>query len=92
MDNIAAIEAVSSVPILRPLIGLDKLEIINLAKEYGTYDISILPDQDCCSLFLPKSPATKAKTQFVEAEEENLTVDKLIQDAINSIDIIKILA
>ena len=92
LDNIAAIEAVSSIPILRPLIGLDKLEIINLAKRYGTYDISILPDQDCCSLFLPRSPATKAKTQFVEAEEENLAVDKLIQDAIDSIDIIKILA
>ena len=92
LDNIAAIGEVSSMPILRPLIGLDKLEIINLAKRYGTYDISILPDQDCCSLFLPRSPATKAKTQFVEAEEENLAVDKLIQDAINSIHIIKIRA
>ena len=92
LDNIAAIEAVSSMPILRPLIGLDKLEIINLAKDYGTYDISILPDQDCCSLFLPKSPAIKAKKQFIEAEEESLAVDNLIQDAIDSIDIIKILA
>ena len=91
LDNIAAIEAVGSLPILRPLIGLDKLEIINLAKKYGTYDISILPDQDCCSLFLPKSPATKAKKQFIEAEEENLAVDNLVQDAIDSIDIIKIL-
>jgi thiamine biosynthesis protein ThiI len=63
-----------------------------LAKEYGTYDISILPDQDCCSLFLPKSPAIKAKKQFIEAEEESLAVDNLIQDAIDSIDIIKILA
>ena len=92
LENIAAIEAVSSMPILRPLIGLDKLEIINLAKDYGTYDISILPDQDCCSLFLPKSPATKAKKQFIEAEEENLAVDNLVQDAIDSIEIIKILA
>jgi len=92
LDNIAVIEAVNSMPILRPLIGLDKLEIINLAKDYGTYDISILPDQDCCSLFLPKSPATKAKKQFIEAEEENLAVDNLVQDAIDSIEIIKILA
>ena len=92
LDNIAVIEAVSSMPILRPLIGLDKQEIINLAKEYGTYDISILPDQDCCSLFLPKHPATKAKKKFIEAEEENLVVDNLIQDAIDSIEIIKILA
>ena len=92
LENIAVIEAVSSMPILRPLIGLDKQEIMNLAKEYGTYDISILPDQDCCSLFLPKHPATKAKKQFIEAEEENLAMDNLVQEAIDSIDIIKIVS
>ena len=92
LENIAVIEAVSSMPILRPLIGLDKQEIMDLAKEYGTYDISILPDQDCCSLFLPKNPATKAKKQFIEAEEENLAMDNLVQEAIDSIDIIKIVS
>ena len=92
LENIAVIEAVSSMPILRPLIGLDKQEIMNLAKEYGTYDISILPDQDCCSLFLPKNPATKAKKQYIEAEEENLAMDNLVQEAIDSIDIIKIVS
>jgi thiamine biosynthesis protein ThiI len=65
---------------------------MNLAKEYGTYDISILPDQDCCSLFLPKNPATKAKKQYIEAEEENLAMDNLVQEAIDSIDIIKIVS
>jgi len=92
LENIAVIETVSSMPILRPLIGLDKQEIMDLAKEYGTYDISILPDQDCCSLFLPKHPATKAKKQFIEAEEENLAMDNLVQEAIDSIDIIKIVS
>ena len=92
LENIAVIETVSSMPILRPLIGLDKQEIMDLAKEYGTYDISILPDQDCCSLFLPKNPATKAKKQFIEAEEENLAMDNLVQEAIDSIDIIKIVS
>ena len=92
LENIAVIEAVSSMPILRPLIGLDKQEIMDLAKEYGTYDISILPDQDCCSLFLPKNPATKAKKQYIEAEEENLAMDNLVQEAIDSIDIIKIVS
>ena len=91
LENIAVIETVSSMPILRPLIGLDKQEIMDLAKEYGTYDISILPDQDCCSLFLPKNPATKAKKQYIEAEEENLAMDNLVQEAMDSIDIIKIL-
>ena len=92
LENIAVIETVSSMPILRPLIGLDKQEIMDLAKEYGTYDISILPDQDCCSLFLPKNPATKAKKQYIEAEEENLAMDNLVQEAIDSIDIIKIVS
>ena len=92
LENIAVIETVSSMPILRPLIGLDKQEIMDLAKGYGTYDISILPDQDCCSLFLPKNPATKAKKQYIEAEEENLAMDNLVQEAIDSIDIIKIVS
>ena len=92
LENIAVIETVSSMPILRPLVGLDKQEIMDLAKGYGTYDISILPDQDCCSLFLPKNPATKAKKQFIEAEEENLAMENLVQEAIDSIDIIKVLA
>ena len=92
LENIAVIETVSSMPILRPLIGLDKQEIMDLAKGYGTYDISILPDQDCCSLFLPKNPATKAKKQFIEAEEENLAMENLVKEAIDSIDIIKVLA
>ena len=90
LGNIAAIESVSSIPVLRPLIGMDKQEIMDLAKHYGTYDISILPDQDCCSLFVPKNPATNAKKKYLEHEENNLHLDDLIEEAIDSVKYINI--
>ena len=90
LGNIAAIESVSTIPILRPLIGLDKQEIMDLAKHYGTYDISILPDQDCCSLFVPKHPATNAKKQYLDQEENNLNIDDLMKEAIDSIEYVNI--
>ena len=90
LGNIAAIESVSTIPILRPLIGLDKQEIMDLAKQYGTYDISILPDQDCCSLFVPKNPATNAKKQYLDQEENNLKIDDLMKEAIDSIEYVNI--
>tara|TARA_B100001245_G_scaffold136767_1_gene101625 strand:+ start:2783 stop:3958 length:1176 start_codon:yes stop_codon:yes gene_type:complete len=90
LGNIAAIESVSTIPILRPLIGFDKQEIMDLAKHYGTYDISILPDQDCCSLFVPKNPATNAKKQYLDQEENNLNIDDLMKEAIDSIEYVNI--
>mgnify|MGYP001362778396 FL=1 len=90
LGNIAAIESVSTIPILRPLIGFDKQEIMDLAKHYGTYDISILPDQDCCSLFVPKNPATNAKKQYLDQEENNLNIDDLMKEAIDSIEYVYI--
>ena len=90
LGNIAAIESVSAIPVLRPLIGMDKQEIMDLAKHYGTYDISILPDQDCCSLFVPKNPATNAKKKYLEHEENNLHLDDLIEEAIDSVEYINI--
>ena len=90
LGNIAAIESVSTIPILRPLIGFDKQEIMDLAKQYGTYDISILPDQDCCSLFVPKNPATNAKKQYLDQEENNLKIDDLMKEAIDSIEYVYI--
>ena len=90
LGNIAAIESVSTIPILRPLIGFDKQEIMDLAKHYGTYDISILPDQDCCSLFVPKNPATNAKKQYLDQEENDLNIDDLMKEAIDSIEYVNI--
>ena len=61
LENLTAINDVATMPVLRPLIGMDKDEITAEAQRLGTYPISIIPDQDCCTLFTPKHPATKAR-------------------------------
>ena len=85
LENMSVIEEAISVPLLRPLIGFDKLEIIAKAREIETYDISIQPDQDCCALFVPKHPATKARLVDVIIEEKKLDVEMLIQQAIKNV-------
>ena len=85
LENMSVIEEAISMPLLRPLIGFDKLEIINKARAIDTYDISILPDQDCCALFVPKHPATKARLKDILSEEEKLNVDELVQRAIKNV-------
>ena len=87
LENMSVIEEAISIPLLRPLIGFDKLEIINKARVINTYDISILPDQDCCALFVPKHPATKARLKDIFIEEEKLNVDDLVQEAVANIKI-----
>lgn len=84
LENISAIQEAASIPIFRPLIGMDKKEIIKKAEEIGTYSISISAADDCCSLFIPKDPETKAKIEEVRATEKELEVEKLVQTAINS--------
>lgn len=90
LENIKTIEDSIDILILRPLIGMDKEEIINKAKEIGTYKLSILPDQDCCSRFLPKSPKTKAKIKEVRIAEEKLNIIKLISETIKTTTIKKV--
>ncbi len=84
LENIKVIEEVVNLPIFRPLIGQDKEEIINKAQEIGTYDISILPYQDCCSRFLPKHPATKAQLGELKKAEKKLKIEKLVKEAIKT--------
>ena len=79
LENMSVIEEASSLPVLRPLIGFDKKEIIAKAETIGTYKTSILPHEDCCSLFLPKHPETKAKIQEVLEAEKNFDIQKIIQ-------------
>jgi thiamine biosynthesis protein ThiI len=68
-------------PILRPLVGMDKEEIVAQAERLGTYPISIVPDQDCCQLFTPRNPATRARLPDVEAAEQSLPLEELIEGA-----------
>ncbi len=79
LENLTVIEDASKMPILRPLITYDKLDIISKAQEIGTYETSILPYDDCCSLFVPKHPATKARIADLVKAEEGLDVDALAQ-------------
>jgi thiamine biosynthesis protein ThiI len=88
LPNLMAIEEVTKLPILRPLIGMDKVEIVNLAKEIGTYEISIKPQEDCCTLFIPKHPTTRAKIEIVHELEKKLKVKKLVKNAIKNVEII----
>ena len=82
IENLAVINEVVSLPVLRPLIGYDKEEIITEAKRLGSYSISIIPDEDCCTLFTPKSPATKARREDVERAESALPVADMVAKVI----------
>ena len=81
LENMATIDDVVSMPVLRPLVGMDKEEITSEAQRLGSYPVSIIPDQDCCTLFTPKHPATKAKRHDVERAEEGLPIDEIVQHA-----------
>lgn len=84
LENLIAINAVSRLPVLRPLIGMDKEEISEDAKRVGTYAISIEPDEDCCSLFTPRHPATTTKLEQLEHAERNLPVEDLVETAVEA--------
>jgi len=82
--------AVKLLPVFRPLIGMDKSEIMEISKKIGTYETSILPYEDCCSVFLPDSPVTKPKLDRIERNEKLLDRESLINEAINNIEVMKI--
>lgn len=71
-------------PVFRPLIAIDKVDIINIAKKIDTFETSILPFEDCCTVFLPKRPVTKPRVDRIKASEEKLEVERLTQEAINN--------
>jgi thiamine biosynthesis protein ThiI len=82
LDNMTVIGSVASMPVLRPLVGQDKEEIIQAARKLGTYEVSIIPDEDCCTLFMPKHPATRAGMRQVEAAEAALPIEALVETAV----------
>ena len=84
IENLTTINAVTTLPVFRPLIGMDKEEITAEAIRLGTYPISIIPDQDCCTLFTPKHPATKARSIDVERAEAALPMDEIVAAAVAS--------
>lgn len=79
LENLTVIEEAVKLPLFRPLIGMDKEEITEQAKEIGTYEISIQPDQDCCTLFVPRHPATRATMDDIGRAEMTLDLDRLVK-------------
>jgi thiamine biosynthesis protein ThiI len=86
LTNLRAIETIADIPILRPLIGDDKADIIAKAEQIGTFEVSTLPHQDCCSLFVPKHPATHASVAELDKAEEGLDIGALVETAMNGIE------
>jgi len=90
IQNLRAVEAVATLPVLRPLISLDKPEIIDRARRIGTYETSILPHFDCCSFLLPDKPATRSTAAELAEAETALDLQSLIEEALGGCEIRKI--
>ena len=89
-EALVVTDSVVKMPVMRPLIAMDKVDIMDKAREIGTYDISIQPYEDCCTVFLPKHPVTKPKLDRIEASESALDVQALVDAAVASEEIIEI--
>ena len=83
-------EDAATLPVLRPLIGMDKEEIVRIARHIGTFDTSILPYEDCCTVFTPRHPKTKPHVEEVREMEQALDVAGLVRRAMENRDIVKI--
>ena len=84
------INAVTNFPVIRPVACLDKLEIMDIAREIGTYDISILPYEDCCTVFVPKHPVINPTLDTCLAIEKNLNFEKLLDEVVENTFVIKV--
>ena len=87
LENMSLIASVTDLPILRPLVGMDKEEIVEQAGRLGSYEISIVPDQDCCQLFTPKHPATRATRAAVEEAESRLPIEEMVNRAVEQAEV-----
>lgn len=90
LENMRAVNDVVRAPVYRPLISMDKVDVINIAKQIDTFEISAEDAPDCCSVFMPKRPVTKAKSEFLVDDEKKLDSEALIQKAIAEMEVIKI--
>lgn len=90
IESLTTSNAVAEYPVLRPLIAFDKLDIISVAEKIGTYETSILPYEDCCTVFLPRFPLIRPQLEKVEKFESKLDVEGLIEEALGTIEKIKV--
>jgi tRNA uracil 4-sulfurtransferase len=89
LENMLVIEKAAAIPILRPLVGMDKNEIVQEARRIGTFETSILPDQDCCSLFIPAHPETRARLEEVVAAESHFDIDRMVGEAVRRTEVVR---
>lgn len=90
LENIAVINNATAMPILRPLLTYEKNEIVNLAKQIGTFNISVEPYKDCCSLFITKHPATKTRLEMIKAIEEKMNLENAISESLEKVVVVNI--
>lgn len=92
-QTLAALDVTNAavdMPVLQPLIGMDKLEIIDRSREIGTFETSILPYEDCCTVFTPKHPTTNPKRENIEKTESRLDTETLIEAALAGVELIEV--
>ena len=92
-QTLAALDVTNSavdMPVLQPLIGMDKIEIVDRAHEIGTFETSILPYEDCCTIFVAKHPVTKPNVKVIRSSEKKLEekIDAMVEEAVNSAEVI----
>ena len=90
LENMTCIEDASSLPVLRPLVAMDKQEAVDIAKRIGTFDTSIRPEPDCCTVFQPESPIIHGRIHECEEAESTFDLDGLIEEAVRGVERIKI--
>lgn len=90
MEAMLCTGAAAQLPVLRPLVGMDKEEVIRIARRIGTFDTSILPYEDCCTVFTPRHPCTHPKLKNVEEAEAVLDIDALVQEALDGREMVKL--
>jgi thiamine biosynthesis protein ThiI len=88
--GIVATDQAVGMPVMRPLIAMDKVDIMKIARKIGTFETSIQPYEDCCTIFLPKHPSTRPKIEDVLREEGLLNIDQLIEQAIETLEVITV--
>ncbi|WP_297424245.1 tRNA uracil 4-sulfurtransferase ThiI [Clostridium sp.] len=88
MDGLVVSDDCADRPAFRPLIAMDKTDIMEIARQIGTYETSILPYEDCCTIFVPKHPKTNPKLDAIRKEEEKLKIDELIEKSIENIEVV----
>jgi thiamine biosynthesis protein ThiI len=90
IQSLAVTNAAVEMPVFRPLIGMDKNEVVSIARKIGTFETSVLPYEDCCTVFVAKHPVTRPQLNRIKFSEEKLELEKLIENAVNNTEVIRV--